>query len=84
MKSMKIPKLLGIALIVSLLMLAIPASPVMAGTFLLSPTSGQIGDTIGVTGSAFNATTDPAQGVVLYFSDHSLSFPAESFVFTRQ
>lgn len=70
MKSMKIAKLLGIALVISLLVVAIPASPVMAGSFILSPTTGQVGDTIGITGSGFNATTDPALGVVLYFSDY--------------
>ncbi|HEY98409.1 MAG TPA: hypothetical protein G4O16_09555 [Dehalococcoidia bacterium] len=70
MKSKKITKLLGIALVISLLALVIPASPALAAALLLSPTAGQIGDSISVTGSGFAPTTIPADGVFLYFSDH--------------
>jgi len=68
MKSMKIAKLLGIAIIISLLMVAIPTSPALGSSLFLNQTSGQIGDTITVTGSAFSPTTNPPDGVFLYFS----------------
>ena len=68
MKSMKIAKLLGIALIISLLMVAIPASPAL-GVYdiLLSPTSGQTGTTVTVIGTSFPITTD----VYVYFSSQA-------------
>lgn len=74
MNSMKITKLIGIALIVSLIIVAVPASPALGWYDMnLSSTSGQIGDTIIIYGSAFNATEDPAQGVALYFSNDEAS-----------
>jgi hypothetical protein len=58
MKSMKITKLLGIALIISLLIVAIPASPALgAYDIVLTPASGQIGASITITGANFPAST---------------------------
>ena len=71
MKLMKTAKLLGIAIIISLLVVAIPASPALGASLLASPGSGQIGDSITVTGSGFISTIDPTDGVVLYFSNQS-------------
>jgi hypothetical protein len=58
MKSIRIARLLGIVVIIALLMVAIPASPVL-GTYdvVLSSTSGQIGATINITGTNFPAST---------------------------
>jgi len=69
MKSMKIFKLLGIAIIISLLVVAIPASPALGASLLPSSDSGQIGDTITISGGGFIPTMNPADGVVLYFSN---------------
>jgi hypothetical protein len=55
MKYMKIFRILGIALVLSLLMLAIPATPALAASITLSPTSGEVGTTITVNGSGFTA-----------------------------
>ena len=55
MKRMKIFKLLGIAVVLSLLLLTVPALPAMAISTSLSPTSGKIGDNIDVLGDAFTS-----------------------------
>jgi len=58
MKSIKIAKLLGIAVIISLLLVAIPASPALgAYDIVLAPASGQIGASITITGANFPAST---------------------------
>jgi hypothetical protein len=75
MKSMKIARLLGITLVISLLMVAIPASPALAVyDMLVSPTSGQIGTTITINGSSFVPTSNPAdpQYVIVYFSSQNV------------
>lgn len=62
MKLSKIARLLGIVLILSLIMVALPATPALAVYEMsLSPTSGQIGDTITING--YNATA----GVNIFF-----------------
>ncbi len=74
MKYAKIIRVLGIALILSLLMIAVPAAPAHAWyDILLLPAQGEIGDTITVSGTAFIPTTNPADGVVIYFSDQLAS-----------
>jgi hypothetical protein len=56
MKYARIIKVFTIALVMSLLMLAIPALPALAVNDIeLSPTSGAIGDTIDVNGENFSA-----------------------------
>lgn len=58
MKQIKILRMLGIVLILSLLMIAIPALPVQATNDLyLSVSSGKIGDSVTITGTNFTPTT---------------------------
>lgn len=58
MKLLKIGKFLGIILVLSLILIVIPVSPALAAyDTLLSPTSGQVGDTITITGNNFPAST---------------------------
>ena len=72
MKRSRIIRLLGIAVIVSLLMAAIPASPALAASIILTPAQGSIGDTVSITGSAFNPSVPPDQQyVILYFSNQA-------------
>ena len=70
MKHTKISRIFGIAIILSLLMLAIPASPALAaGDLELDPEEGEIGDEIEIVGDGFNASTaDDSEQVILYFS----------------
>ena len=59
MKYIRIFRLLGVTLILSLVLAAIPAMPVMAANDLsLSVTSGKVGDSITVTGTNFSASSD--------------------------
>lgn len=77
MKRSRIIRLLGIAVIVSLLVAAIPASVVFAQWYHMvpTPTQGAIGETITITGSGFPATADPGnpQIVMIYFSSQDAS-----------
>jgi len=61
----KLFRILALAIILSLLMLAIPATPALAQTILLSPTSGTVGTTVTVTGTGFTAYT--GQSVYILF-----------------
>lgn len=56
MKYNKVFRILALSVILSLLMFAIPATPVLAATFTLSAYSGPVATVITVTGSGF--TTD--------------------------
>jgi hypothetical protein len=53
----KLFRILALAVILSLLMLAIPATPALAQTILLSPISGTVGTTVTVTGTGFTDYT---------------------------
>jgi len=64
MKYNKIFRTLAFAIILTLLMVAIPATPALAASASLSPTSGEIGDDIDITGSGY----DPGDKVYIYFS----------------
>jgi hypothetical protein len=58
MKLLKIGKFLGIVLVLSLILIVIPVSPALAAYDIsLSPTNGQVGDTITITGANFPAST---------------------------
>lgn len=61
--------------ILSLLFLAIPATTVLAAASItLSPTEGEIGTPVTITGSGFTASTvETPQRVVIYFSDENAS-----------
>jgi hypothetical protein len=68
MNHSRILKILGISLIISLLLIALPATPALAGTITPSPLQGDIGATISITGAGFQPTVTEAQYVLLYFS----------------
>ena len=66
MKRIKIFRILAFAAILSLLVIAIPASPALAAESIdLSPSTGEIGDKIDIDGSGFK--TDGTR-VYIYFS----------------
>ncbi len=58
MKYTKILRILGSALILSLLMVAIPATPALAYDIEIDPDKGEIGDRIDITGEDFLPSTD--------------------------
>jgi len=64
MKYNKIFRTLALIVILSLLVIAIPVTPVLAASATLKPTSGEIGDDIDITGSGY----DPGDKVYIYFS----------------
>lgn len=70
MKGNKILRILGIAIILSLLVAVIPATPALAARVIeLDPEEGKIGDTITITGSGFTASTDTNERHVdIYFA----------------
>jgi hypothetical protein len=53
----KIFRTLALIIILSLLLLVMPATPAVAQTVTLSPTSGTVGTTVNVTGTLFPAST---------------------------
>jgi hypothetical protein len=63
MKYKKILRILGIALVLSLLMAVIPAVAVLAYDYeiSISPTQGKVGDTIHINGSSFTPSTDSSE-----------------------
>lgn len=76
MKKFMILRIFGIAVILTLLITAIPASPAMGQWYnmALSPTQGAIGDTITITGSGFPAS----QVVLIYFSSQDATLNSHS------
>ena len=70
MKCNKIFRILGIAVVLSLLLVAIPATPVEAARAIeLDPEQGAIGETITITGTGFTASTDTTERYVdIYFA----------------
>ncbi|MFC1901447.1 IPT/TIG domain-containing protein [Chloroflexota bacterium] len=70
MKYPKVLKVFGTAIILSLLAVAIPVTPVhAAGEVVLSPTDGTIDDRITITGTGFNKSTDTTDKyAAIYFS----------------
>jgi hypothetical protein len=73
----KLFHVVALATIIALLMVAIPATPALALSVTLDPTTGKIGDTVDITGSGFPATQDvygaPTYYVNVYFSSDYLS-----------
>ncbi len=70
MKNNKILRILGIAIVLSLLVVAIPATPALAaGDLRLDPDEGKIGDSIEAWGSGFSEGSQHK----LYFSDERAS-----------
>ena len=70
MKCNKIFRILVIAVILSLLLVAIPATPVQAARVIgLNPEQGQISETITITGTGFTASSDTTERHVdIYFA----------------
>ena len=64
----RIFRTLALVVILSLLVMAIPATPALAASATLSPTKGEIGDTVSVTGSSYTA----AHKVYIYFSSQEV------------
>ena len=76
MKHLKIYRMLGIVVIFSLLILAIPATPALAFyDMALTPAQGAIGETITISGTNFPPTTDPSNPQIglIYFSSQDAS-----------
>jgi len=71
MKYTKIFRILSIAVILSLLMIAVPATPAQAARIIeLSPESGKIGDEITILGTGFTASTETSERHVdIYFAE---------------
>ncbi len=81
MKRLRIFGILSIAIILSLLVLAAPASPAFAATISISPTSGKIGDSVTVTGYDFTtyATNENYEyWAEIYFAEDNASITTDS------
>lgn len=57
MKHNRLFRILAMAVVLSLLMIAIPATPALAATLTLTPASGPVGQAITVTGTGFTVGT---------------------------
>jgi hypothetical protein len=66
MKYNKVFRILAVAVIFSLLMLALPATPTLAASLTLSPTSGAAGTTVTLTGTGFSSAYN-GQNVFIFF-----------------
>ena len=75
MKYVKIFRILGIAIMLSLLAVAIPSAPAQAvGSITLDPERGKVGDKIYVSGEGFNKSTAEADKfATIYFSSQEAS-----------
>jgi hypothetical protein len=76
MKYAKILRISGIAIILSLLVLAVPALPVFAATVDLNPDEGEIGDEVEVTGDGFDtyaSNVNYEYWAEIYFAANSAS-----------
>ena len=67
----KILRLFSIALILSLLVITVPAAPVQAfGSLTVVPDEGSIGDSITIAGEGFNVSTETTDRyAIIYFSN---------------
>jgi hypothetical protein len=78
MKYNKVFRILAVAVIFSLLMLAIPATPALAASITLSPTSGAAGTTVTVTGTGFSSTYY-GDTVFIFFDDNYVTADEVSY-----
>jgi len=67
MKYAKTLKIFGIAVVLSLLMIAIPAAPALAYDIEIDPEEGTIGDEIYITGDGFTASSETVERQVMIF-----------------
>ncbi len=72
MKYRKISRIVGIAIILSLLLVALPASPALAATLSLSSTSGKIGDQITLSGTGFSTSTSEKHCIIYLSVDSAI------------
>jgi hypothetical protein len=79
MKSSRILKIFGVAFVLTLLVLSVPASPALAAaTIDLSPSSGAIGRTVSIVGDGFTAsTTTYDRYAEIYFAHDSASITVD-------
>ncbi len=69
MKYSRILRMLGIVLILSLLLMAVPALPAMAtNDIALSVSSGKVGDTVTITGTNFTSTVQERYARIIFSS----------------
>ena len=75
MKYAKLVRVFSIVIVLSLLLFALPASPVQAAReIVLDPEEGSIGDTIAIVGTDFNKSTpDYDKYATIYFSSQEAS-----------
>lgn len=67
-------RIAGLAMVLTLLAIALPASPVFAATLAISPTSGPPGTSVAVTGSGFGGNVDMA----ITFDGTEVAWPQSS------
>jgi hypothetical protein len=79
MKGKRILKYFGIAVILTLLALAVPALPAFAAAIIdLSPSSGEIGRTVDISGDGFTASTSTYDRYAeIYFAADSASITVD-------
>ena len=69
MRHTKIWRILTVALILSLLMAVIPATPALAGDITIDPEEGEIDDRIDIEGEDFTPSTEDTERFVdIYFA----------------
>ncbi|MFC1980611.1 hypothetical protein ACFLVS_07250 [Chloroflexota bacterium] len=76
MKCNKLFRTLGIAIVLCLLVIAIPATPALAQSIYCSPGTGTAGTTVTVTGSTFTAST---YAYVFFDYDYQTSAPIDIY-----
>jgi hypothetical protein len=67
----KVFRILALAAILALLVLVIPATPVLAAGIMLSPTSGTAGTTVTMNGTGFDSPTNYVGSTVYFFFNYS-------------
>ena len=74
MKYTKILRLFSVAIILSLLIVAVPATPAYAGSIDIDPEEGTIGTKVTVIGEGFNKSTETTEKyAIIYFSSEEAS-----------
>src|SRR4030042_5614921 len=69
MRYTKVLRLFTIVIVLSLLLIALPVTPVYAASIDITPEEGLIGTTVTVSGTDFNKSTDETDKyAVVYFS----------------
>ncbi|HUV75588.1 MAG TPA: hypothetical protein VMW00_02920 [Dehalococcoidales bacterium] len=78
MKYTKVLRIFSIAIILSMLAVAVPATPAQAlGTLTLVPDEGKIGDEITVVGEGFNVSTETTERSAILYLSREVATPAD-------